>query len=124
MDINPISFVPVGVASVGSAVVEELRHAVSGGEEVHVGRGLAARLRDTLMAISLGIGMCVSQTRAVLEGLLPGTGVFVRTPKRGNGSTAAGYRALLRGIPGLELALAAWFVPASGMGNVPSGTAA
>lgn len=74
-----------------------------------VRRGLICRLRDTTMAISLGIGMCVSQTRAVIEGLLPGTGTFVRTPKRGTSSGIEGYGVLLRGLPGIELALAAWF---------------
>jgi cellulose synthase/poly-beta-1,6-N-acetylglucosamine synthase-like glycosyltransferase len=74
-----------------------------------VGRPLSARLHDTLVAILLGIGMCVSQTRAVLEGLLPGTGVFVRTPKRGDSASARRYRAVIRGLPGIELLFAAWF---------------
>jgi cellulose synthase/poly-beta-1,6-N-acetylglucosamine synthase-like glycosyltransferase len=71
-------------------------------------RPLASRLRDIFAAVTLGIGMCVSQTRAVLEGLLPGTGVFVRTPKRGDGAGRR-YRALWKGLPGVELVLAAWF---------------
>jgi cellulose synthase/poly-beta-1,6-N-acetylglucosamine synthase-like glycosyltransferase len=74
-----------------------------------VGRPLTARLHDTLVAMLLGIGMCVSQTRAVIEGLLPGTGVFVRTPKRGDSKTSRRYRAALKGLPGVELLLAAWF---------------
>ena len=74
-----------------------------------VGRPVVARLGDTLAAILLGIGMCVSQTRAVIEGLLPGTGVFVRTPKRGDSPGAKRYRAAVAGLPGIELLFAAWF---------------
>jgi len=74
-----------------------------------VGRPLWTRLRDTLVATLLGIGMSVSQTRAVLEGLLPGTGVFVRTPKRGDGKGTRRYRTVWKGLPGVELAFAAWF---------------
>jgi len=74
-----------------------------------IGRPLAARAVDTVAAIALGIGMCVSQTRAVIEGLLPGTGVFVRTPKKGDAPGAKRYRVALLGWPGVELVLAAWF---------------
>jgi cellulose synthase/poly-beta-1,6-N-acetylglucosamine synthase-like glycosyltransferase len=74
-----------------------------------LGRRWLARLHDIAAAIALGIGMCVSQTRAVLEGLLPGTGVFVRTPKRGDSPGAKRYRVALMGWPGIELAFAAWF---------------
>ena len=79
------------------------------GSQRAIGRGLGERLRDTLMAVVLGTGMCVSQTRAVIEGLLPRTGTFVRTPKRGDDAEATPYVALLKGLPGIELALAAWF---------------
>jgi cellulose synthase/poly-beta-1,6-N-acetylglucosamine synthase-like glycosyltransferase len=72
-----------------------------------VGRPFAARVVDTFAALALGIGMCVSLTRSVVEGLLPGTGVFVRTPKRGEGQRR--YRVSLRGLPGVELVFAAWF---------------
>jgi cellulose synthase/poly-beta-1,6-N-acetylglucosamine synthase-like glycosyltransferase len=74
-----------------------------------IGRPLFARLVDTVAAIALGIGMCVSQTRAVIEGLLPGTGVFVRTPKKGDAKGARRYRVPLLGWPGIELVLALWF---------------
>ena len=74
-----------------------------------IGRKLRQRLRDVPAAMSLGIGMCLSQTKAVFEGLLPDTGAFVRTPKRGDTSGQAGYRINLRGLPGLELLFAAWF---------------
>jgi len=75
-----------------------------------VGRTLGQRLVDTFAALALGIGMCVSQTRAVIEGLLPGTGVFVRTPKRGDKTALSRkYAAAVKGLPGIELLLAAWF---------------
>ena len=74
-----------------------------------VGRPGWKRLRDIPAAISLGIGMCVSQTRAVFEGLIGSTGVFVRTPKRGDAPAKAGYRIRWKGVPGLEMAFAAWF---------------
>ncbi len=74
-----------------------------------VERPATARVRDIFAAVTLGIGMCVSQTRAVIEGCLPGTGVFVRTPKRGDSPSAKGYRAAFLGWPGVELLFAAWF---------------
>ncbi len=74
-----------------------------------LGRSLGRRLSDTAAAITLGIGMCVSQTRAVVEGLLPGTGVFVRTPKSGDAPRGKRYASVLKGMPGVELLLAAWF---------------
>jgi cellulose synthase/poly-beta-1,6-N-acetylglucosamine synthase-like glycosyltransferase len=74
-----------------------------------LGRSLGRRLGDTAAAITLGIGMCISQTRAVVEGLLPGTGVFVRTPKKGDSPRGKRYASVLKGLPGIELGLAAWF---------------
>ncbi len=74
-----------------------------------LGRTFKDRWFDVPAAMSLGIGMCVSQTRAVVEGLFQKTGEFVRTPKRGDTKSPNAYRAVLRGIPGLELLLAGWF---------------
>lgn len=74
-----------------------------------LGRTLVQRIVDTGAAICLGIGMCVSQTRAVVEGLLPGTGVFVRTPKKGDTPGSKRYASIVKGLPGIELLLAAWF---------------
>lgn len=73
-----------------------------------LGRPLARRLRDALGAIVLGIGMCVSQTRAVFEGLFHETGAFIRTPKRGERSLEP-YEMRLGGVPIVELLFAAWF---------------
>ena len=72
-----------------------------------LGRPLFARLADTLAAIALGIGMSVSQTRAVAEGLRGDRGEFVRTPKRG--SEERSYRPRRTGTTGIELLLAVWF---------------
>jgi cellulose synthase/poly-beta-1,6-N-acetylglucosamine synthase-like glycosyltransferase len=74
-----------------------------------IGRPLRARLFDIPAAMALGIGMCASQTRAVLEGLFGGTGAFVRTPKQGGAPARLAYRSSARGWPWIELALAAWF---------------
>jgi len=74
-----------------------------------IGRTAFQRLVDVPGALALGIGLCVSQTRAVLEGLFGSTGEFVRTPKHGAAPRRALYRSALRGWPGIELLLAAWF---------------
>jgi cellulose synthase/poly-beta-1,6-N-acetylglucosamine synthase-like glycosyltransferase len=79
------------------------------GSQRVLGRGFKLRMADTLAALALGIGMCVSQTRAVLEGLRSKTGVFVRTPKKGDAPTSERYRAVFRGMPGVELLLAGWY---------------
>lgn len=79
-----------------------------------LGRSVLQRLRDVPAAIVLGIGLSVSQTRAVWEGLRRHTGEFVRTPKRGAapasaaGTPSKGYSIRLSGIPGIELLFAAW----------------
>jgi cellulose synthase/poly-beta-1,6-N-acetylglucosamine synthase-like glycosyltransferase len=74
-----------------------------------VGRTLRACCIDVPAAMALGIGMSVSQTLAVLEGWFAGTGVFVRTPKRGAATRTRSYRSALKGLPGVEVAFAAWF---------------
>jgi glycosyltransferase involved in cell wall biosynthesis len=73
-----------------------------------LGRRLRDRLFDVPAAMALGIGMCVSQTRAVFEGWRRSTGEFVRTPKSGDSPRARHYRAVLREWPGSELVLAGW----------------
>jgi hypothetical protein len=77
-----------------------------------LGRRRRSRWIDVPAAMSLGIGMCVAQTRAVLEGLFQNTGEFVRTPKRGESACTQAYRATFHGIPGVELLLAVWFAMA------------
>jgi len=77
-----------------------------------LGRRRRSRWIDVPAAMSLGIGMCVAQTRAVLEGLFQNTGEFVRTPKRGESACTQAYRATFHGIPGVELLLAVWLAMA------------
>ncbi len=74
-----------------------------------LGRSPLQRLRDIPAAVALGIGMSVSQTHAVLEGLRRDPGVFVRTPKDGDAPRARRYAAALGGLAGAELLLALWF---------------
>src|SRR4029079_6358196 len=79
------------------------------------------RVRARLpLAMSIGIGLCVNQTRAVLEALLGKETEFVRTPKHGIGSSANSwwskkYRSAKSVTPFIELALAAYFVIAIGV---------
>ena len=71
--------------------------------------------------MSLGIGLCINQTRAVLEALLGSTsGEFVRTPKHGiqrrfEGWTAKKYRSSKTLTPYVEVIFAAYFALATVM---------
>jgi len=73
--------------------------------------GAQRRLIRLPVVLALGLGMAVSQTRAVLEGLFGEVGTFVRTPKWG-GVAKSSYRAASRGLVGLELLLAAYMTAA------------
>lgn len=64
------------------------------------------RLIELPLVLSLGLGMSVSQSRAVLEGLVGEVGVFVRTPKQGG--KGRGYRARVHWMVWVEVALAAY----------------
>jgi cellulose synthase/poly-beta-1,6-N-acetylglucosamine synthase-like glycosyltransferase len=71
------------------------------------------------LVMSLGIGLCVNQTRAVIEALMGRETEFVRTPKhgiRGRLESWSGkkYRAAKSLTPFFELGLAAYFVVAIG----------
>jgi cellulose synthase/poly-beta-1,6-N-acetylglucosamine synthase-like glycosyltransferase len=72
-----------------------------------------ARLARLPAVLALGLGMAISQTRAVFEGLTGPVGTFVRTPKTG-GVRQAVYRAAGRGLVGLELLLACYLLGACG----------
>ncbi len=66
------------------------------------------------LVLSLGIGLCVNQTRAVLEALLGKDTEFVRTPKHGirgrlESWTSKKYRAARSLTPMVELSLAGYF---------------
>jgi cellulose synthase/poly-beta-1,6-N-acetylglucosamine synthase-like glycosyltransferase len=77
-------------------------------------------LRRLPLVMSMGIGLCVNQSRAVMEALLGRETEFVRTPKhgiRGKLESWSGkkYRAAKSLTPFIELALAAYFVLAIGV---------
>jgi cellulose synthase/poly-beta-1,6-N-acetylglucosamine synthase-like glycosyltransferase/tetratricopeptide (TPR) repeat protein len=74
-------------------------------------------LKRLLLLMALGIGLCVSQSRAVLEALLGRETEFVRTPKHGlrgglEVRTRKNYRAAGSVTSFIELALAACFLAA------------
>jgi cellulose synthase/poly-beta-1,6-N-acetylglucosamine synthase-like glycosyltransferase len=83
-----------------------------------VNRDWRKTLRRLPLMMSLGIGLCINQTRAVVEALLgSSSGEFVRTPKHGvvrrfEGWTAKRYRATKTLIPFAEVFLAAYFAVA------------
>jgi cellulose synthase/poly-beta-1,6-N-acetylglucosamine synthase-like glycosyltransferase len=57
------------------------------------GRGLWRVARDLPAALMLGVGVSFSNSAAMLRALIrPGSGEFVRTPKRGDAGASAGYR--------------------------------
>ena len=67
------------------------------------------------LTLSIGIGLCVNQTRAVLEALAGKETEFVRTPKHGIGTSdkswwSKKYHAAKSVTPFLELAMALYFV--------------
>jgi cellulose synthase/poly-beta-1,6-N-acetylglucosamine synthase-like glycosyltransferase len=76
-------------------------------------------LRRLPLMMSLGIGLCINQTRAVIEALFGGeSGEFVRTPKHGvvrrfEGWTAKRYRAAKTLIPFVEVLFAVYFAAAT-----------
>lgn len=82
-------------------------------------RSWTPTLRRLPLMMSLGIGLCINQTRAVVEALFGGdSGEFVRTPKHGvvrrfEGWTAKKYRAAKTLIPFVEVLFAVYFAVAS-----------
>jgi cellulose synthase/poly-beta-1,6-N-acetylglucosamine synthase-like glycosyltransferase len=84
--------------------------------EIH--RDWRATLKRLPLMMSLGIGLCINQTRAVFEALLGSqSGEFVRTPKHGvvrrfEGWTAKKYRASKTLIPFVEVIFAIYFAGA------------
>jgi hypothetical protein len=72
-------------------------------------------LRQLPLVLSIGIGLCVNQTRAVLEAVMGRETEFVRTPKHGISrklETWSGkkYRAAKSLTPFVELGMAGYFV--------------
>ncbi|HEY3359100.1 MAG TPA: cellulose synthase family protein [Polyangia bacterium] len=71
-------------------------------------------VRQLPLVLSLGIGLCVNQTRAVIEAMIGRETEFVRTPKhgvalKGESWVAKKYRAARDFVPYVELALALYF---------------
>lgn len=73
-----------------------------------LGRPLRARLVEVPAALALGIGLSLSQTRAVLGGLRGAAGEFVRTPKEGRAPGVARYRSTPSPWPWGEALLCVW----------------
>ncbi len=78
-------------------------------------RSIWLAVRRLPLTMSIGIGLCVNQTRAVLEALMGRETEFVRTPKhgiRGKLESWSGkkYRSAKSLTPFIELGLAAYFV--------------
>jgi len=79
-----------------------------------------AALKRLPLVMSIGIGLCINQTRAVLEALAGRETEFVRTPKHGIGASdqswwSKKYRSAKSITPFIELAMAAYFVVAIGV---------
>jgi cellulose synthase/poly-beta-1,6-N-acetylglucosamine synthase-like glycosyltransferase len=77
-------------------------------------------LKRLPLVMSIGIGLCVNQTRAVLEALMGRETEFVRTPKHGirgklESWSSNKYRAAKSVTPFIELTMAAYFVIAIGV---------
>lgn len=73
--------------------------------------GVGRRIARLPIVLALGMGMAVSQTRAVVEALFGPVGTFVRTPKSGGAATVV-YRAATRGLVGIELVLGLYLLVA------------
>lgn len=73
--------------------------------------GWRTRLWRIPLTMSLGIGMAVTQTRAVVEGLFGQDVTFVRTPKAGD-RVLRSYRLAIGWTPFVELAFGAYYAVA------------
>ena len=82
-----------------------------------IGLSLRQRVKFVPFIMALGIGMCLSQAKAVLEGLIGHQSEFTRTPKLGvqgkGGALVARkkYKGLRNALPLLEIALGL-YIPA------------
>jgi cellulose synthase/poly-beta-1,6-N-acetylglucosamine synthase-like glycosyltransferase len=80
-------------------------------------RGWTNVLKYLPLMLSVGIGLCINQTRAVLEAMMGKETEFVRTPKHGVQSKGSSwsekrYRAMKTLIPYFELFMAFYFAAA------------
>jgi cellulose synthase/poly-beta-1,6-N-acetylglucosamine synthase-like glycosyltransferase len=95
-------------------IMSEREIAILAGKPPRISWGAFKRLP---LVMSLGIGLCVNQTRAVLEALMGKETEFVRTPKHGirgklESWSSKKYRAAKSITPFIEVALAAYFAEA------------
>ena len=107
----------LSVASFYIASQREIALLRNPNEKPHVAWRVLARLP---LVMSIGIGLCVNQTRAVLEALAGKETEFVRTPKHGIGASDSSwwskkYRSAKSVTPFIELGMAAYFVVAIGV---------
>jgi len=77
-------------------------------------RGWFNKIKYLPLMLSVGIGLCINQTRAVIEALLGKETEFVRTPKHGVARKdedwrAKHYRAMKNLVPFFELFMALYF---------------
>jgi hypothetical protein len=75
---------------------------------------LGLRILAVPLAMALGVGLAISQTRAVAVGLFGQTGVFVRTPKAG-AQRRSSYRARVDGVAVVEVLMAVWLLVAAAL---------
>jgi cellulose synthase/poly-beta-1,6-N-acetylglucosamine synthase-like glycosyltransferase len=85
--------------------------------ELYPEKGVWRVIRRLPLVLSLGIGLCVNQTRAVIEALAGHETEFVRTPKhgvsiKGESWAAKKYKTARDVVPYIELSLAAYFAAA------------
>ena len=85
--------------------------------EIYPEKGVWRVIKRLPLVLSLGIGLCVNQTRAVFEALLGHETEFVRTPKhgvaqKGESWVAKKYKTARDVVPYIELSLAAYFAVA------------
>ena len=83
--------------------------------EVGVPSGWSSLIRRLPLMLAVGIGLCINQTRAVLEALLGKQTEFVRTPKHGVAARSESwvkkrYRGAKTLIPYFELLMAGYFI--------------
>jgi cellulose synthase/poly-beta-1,6-N-acetylglucosamine synthase-like glycosyltransferase len=86
--------------------------------ELRLPRGVRRLIWRLPLMLGVGIGLCVNQTRAVLEGLWGKDAEFVRTPKHGvahasDSWTKKRYRAARSIVPFFELGMALYFLVAT-----------
>ncbi|MBI4508314.1 MAG: glycosyltransferase [Deltaproteobacteria bacterium] len=86
--------------------------------QVEIGRSAWSAIKRLPLVMATGIGLCVNQARAVVEGIVgKESGEFVRTPKHGvmgkfETWTAKKYRGVRTFVPYVEIAFALYYVGA------------